>query len=80
MPRLPLAQLLVVGMPPRADSQGPLGFIDGFVLIVALALLFWLSVRFVMWVEARVELWELLREIRRDYQRNRPPRGQSGNH
>jgi hypothetical protein len=73
MTGLPLAQLVGVGMPPSVENQEPLGFIDGLVVIVAIALVFWLSVRFVAWIDARVELWELLREIRREYRRNRPP-------
>lgn len=78
MTGLPPAQLVGVGMPPSVESQEPLGFIDGLVVIVAVALVFWLSVRFVAWINARVELWELLREIRREYRRNRPPPRQTG--
>jgi len=74
-----LAQLVGVGMPPSVDSQEPLGFIDGLIVIVAIALVFWLSVRFVAWIESRVERWELLREIRREYRKDRPPR-QTGHH
>ena len=73
MTGLSLAQLVGVGMPPSMESQEPLGFLDVLVLMVAIALVFWLSVRFVAWIETRVELWELLREIRREYRRNRPP-------
>jgi hypothetical protein len=71
MTGLPLVQLVGVGMPPSVDSQEPLGFFDGFVLIVVIALVFWLSVRLVTWIEARVELWELLREIRREHGKDR---------
>jgi hypothetical protein len=74
MPRFILAELVGVGLPPRVvESREPLGFIDGLLVVVVVALAFWLSVRFVAWVETRVELWELLREIRREYRRNRPP-------
>lgn len=79
MSGLSLAQLVGVGMLPSVNSQEPLGFLDGFVLIVVIALVFWLSVRLVTWIEARVEPLELLRDIRRVYRRNRPPR-QTGRH
>jgi hypothetical protein len=65
-------------MPPSVESQESLGFIDGLVVIAAFALLFWLSARFVAWINARVELWELLREIRREHRRNRPPPRETG--
>jgi hypothetical protein len=78
MTGLPLAQLVGIGMPPSVESQESLGFIDGLVVIVAIAIGFWLSARFVAWINARVELWELLREIRREYRRDSPPPRQTG--
>ena len=77
MPGVTLAEIVGVGMPPRVESQEPLGVIDGLVVIVVIAFAFWLSARFVAWAETKVELWQLLSEIRREYRQDRPPPGAS---
>ena len=70
---LSVVGLLAVGVPPRVTTdQEPLSTFDSIVLVGILILAFWWSVRFVAWIDAKIEARELVREIYRELRQHRP--------
>ena len=70
------AWLVGIGIPPTIQDQEPLGFVDGLLVLGTMVLAFWLSVRFLTWIEAKLESRRLVREIYREYRKHRSrPRG-----
>lgn len=68
---LPVLVLLAVGRPPIVTDQEPLSWFDSILVVGTLVLAFWASVRFVAWIDAKIEVGQLLREIHREFRKQR---------
>lgn len=66
--------LLAVGRPPTVTDQEPLSWFDSILVVGTLVLAFWASVRFVAWIDAKIEAGQLLREIYRELRKQRSKR------
>ena len=74
MLRLSLLVKIAVGMPPQVEDVEPLSFTEGLMVVFVIAACFWMSVRFLTWINVKWSAWHLFAEIRRDLRRSRPGR------